>query len=105
MFEAASMTDAEIDTLIDDMERADTALAVHVQSVERGDDPVRYLLEVRAAILRWCADPKVARGFSNECVKATAVAVHAMTLQEFSDYVRALDHLARMEAARARGVA
>jgi hypothetical protein len=105
MYEATSMTDAEIDTVVDDMERTDAALAVHVQRFRRWDDPVRDLLETRAAILRWCADPKVARSFSRECVRATAAAVHAMTLPEFSDYVRSLDYLARMEAARTRGVA
>jgi hypothetical protein len=105
MFELTSMTDAEIDTIVDDMERADLALAVYVQRVWKGEDPVRELLETRAAILRWCSDPQVARCFNSECVRATAAAVHAMTLPEFSDYARALDQLARMQSARTRGVA
>jgi hypothetical protein len=105
MFEPTSITDAEIDAFVDQMDRADVALAVHVGRVRRAGDPVRELLETRAAILRWCADAKVARTFGNECVRATAAAVHAMTLPEFSDYLRALDYLAREEAVRTRGVA
>jgi hypothetical protein len=105
MFEQGSTTDTEIAALVEQMEQADTALAVHVQRIRRTGDPVCDLLEIRAAILRWCADPQVARWFGSECVRATAAAVHAMTLREFLDYVCALDYLARRASLRTRGVA
>jgi hypothetical protein len=97
--------DEEIEALVDEMERADVALAVYLHYAVRVDNPVRDLLETRAAILRWCGDALVARCFDDEAVRATAAAVHAMTLPEFVDYVRALRYLGRRYLVRTRGVA
>jgi hypothetical protein len=105
MVEQGNMMDAEIDALVEQLDQADTALAIHVQCTRRTGDTVRDLLEIRTAILRWCADPHVTRCVDGECVRATAVAVQTMTLLELSDYVRALEHLGRRASLNARGVA
>jgi hypothetical protein len=94
-----------IDDLVATMDRADAALAVYLESVGRTNDAVRDVLDLRAAVLRWCADPVVRQCFDTECVLATAAAVDAMTLSEFGDYVRALRHLAEMRTAETRIVA
>jgi hypothetical protein len=96
---------ADIDDLVAAMDRADVALAVYLEAVGRSNDPVRAFLELRAAILRWCADPFVSQCFGAECVLATAAAVQAMTPTEFGGYIRALRHLARMTAVDKRVVA
>lgn len=105
MLEQQHTRETEIDRLVDEMDRADIALAVHLERTGTSENPVRDLLETRAAILRWCADPFVAHCFDRDCVRATAAGVHAMTLKEFAGYVQALRHLVRVGATRARGVA
>lgn len=95
----------EMEAMVDELDRTDLALALYLQRVVTAENPVRDLLETRAAILRWCADALVTRFFDDEAVRATAAAVHAMTLPEFVDYVRALRHLGARHLLRSRIVA